>query len=196
MGDKIFDLISKVATGEKSRFFWAIIIVILITLVIIFPYIDANFLYYSRMEKRLDNLSKLIEISGYSINDSLELEAEYQSILSEISSARERSILGNTIVSESQGTDYWIKFVSGGILFALVGIIGLFSKKKDIKMTFLLFLKNNLTIFIFCGILAMVFSYIFAKVPTLGSVWVNAVLSPIIQLVVVYLIMQPKRKST
>ena len=72
------------------------------------------------MEKRLDNLSKLMEISGYSINDSLELEAEYQSILSEISSARERSILGNTIVSEAQGTDYWIKFVSGGVLFALV----------------------------------------------------------------------------
>ncbi len=195
MGEKIFDLISKIATGEKRRVFWATVIVVLIVFIIVFPYIDANFLYYSRMEKRLDNLSKLIEISGETINDSPELDAEYQSILEELTRARERTIFANITSSEEQGTDFCVKFVSGGFLFGVVGIVGLFTRNKKTKMTFSLFLKNNLTIFLACSLVAVFFAFIFSKIPTLGVVWVNAILSPVVQIVVLYLLMQPKKEQ-
>lgn len=194
MGEKILDIFSKLATGKKSRIFWAIIIICLIVFVLIFPYIDANFLYYDRIEKRLDNLQKLQVIGGYSIDDVPELNEEYQSIIQEISNARERTITGNTGQTNAQSSDYQIKFVGGSIMFAIVGIIGLFSKKKNVKLTFSLFIKNNLTIFIFCFIIAAALGYVFAMIPTLGSVWTNAILSPIIQLIILFLFLQPKKQ--
>ena len=176
--------------------FWAIIIICIIIFVVIFPYIDANFFFYSRIEKRLDNLQKLQEINGLAIDESPDLKAEYQSVLGEITQAREKTIIDNSQTSISKESDYWIKFISGGFIFALVGIIGLFKGKKGEKLTLFLFIKNNLFIFIFCEIIAVILGYIFTMIPTIGSIWVNAILSPIIQLIIVYLFMQPKKSSS
>ena len=196
MKEKIFDFVRQLATGEKRRPFFAIVIILFIVLMIVFPYVDANFLYFSRIEKRLDNLGKLVEISGYSINDAPELLDEYQSILSEVSSAREKNIIGGLSKADTHGTDYWTKFIGGGFLFALVGIIGLFSKNKGLKMTCSLFLKNNFTIFILCSVMAAIFAFIFAHIPTLGAAWLNAILSPVIQLILVYLLLQPPKNQS
>lgn len=50
------ELFTKIITGEKSRYFWVGLIVVAILAIIIFPYVDANILYYDRIEKRIDNL--------------------------------------------------------------------------------------------------------------------------------------------
>lgn len=53
MGEKILDWFAKIATGEKRRWFFAALIIVAILGIIVFPYIDANFLYYNRIEKRI-----------------------------------------------------------------------------------------------------------------------------------------------
>jgi len=70
MGDKIIGWIEKIATGEKRRIFWAMIILLLIVIYIAFPFIDAHFLIYNRIEQRIDNLSKLVSINGKPLENS------------------------------------------------------------------------------------------------------------------------------
>lgn len=93
---------------------------------LIFPYIDANFLYYSRIEKRNKNLSSLAALNGKPVDEILELLNEYNSIIEEINAAQTKSI--SSAMSDSSNTDFefWTKFISGGFLFALIGIIGIF----------------------------------------------------------------------
>ena len=50
--DKLIELLVGVVTGKKSGIFWTVLIFLLIAVVIVYPYIDANFLYYDRIEKR------------------------------------------------------------------------------------------------------------------------------------------------
>ena len=45
MGERIFDLLKSLATGKQSKKNWGFVIVALVVVVMIFPYIDANFLY-------------------------------------------------------------------------------------------------------------------------------------------------------
>ena len=133
MGEKIFDFIKGLATGKYIKAFWGTIILLIVFLILIFPYIDANFLYYTRIEKRIDNLNSLVEISGKTVYETPSLLSEYNSIIEEIKNAQDKNI--NSVLKESNnGTfDYWVKFISGGFMFALVGIIGLFQIKKGIK---------------------------------------------------------------
>ncbi len=194
MGEKIFDFIKGLATGKYSKAFWGTIILLIVFLILIFPYIDANFLYYTRIEKRIDNLNSLVEISGKTVYETPSLLSEYNSIIEEIKNAQDKNI--NSVLKESNnGTfDYWVKFISGGFMFALVGIIGLFQIKKGIKYSFSFFLKNNFTVFAVCGIIAVILAYLFSQIPTLGNVWVNAIASPVIQIIVMYLLfLKPKQ---
>ena len=73
MGEKIFDFIKGLATGKYSKAFWGVMILLVIFFILIFPYIDANFLYYTR----IDNLNALIKISGKSVYDTPSLPSEY-----------------------------------------------------------------------------------------------------------------------
>ena len=54
MGEKILSWFERIVTGEKRRWFFAAVIVAIILGVIVFPYIDANFLYYLFIFPRLD----------------------------------------------------------------------------------------------------------------------------------------------
>lgn len=195
MGEKIFEFIKELAIGKHSKKFWGIAILLLILILLIFPYIDANFLYYSRIEKRIDNLSSLAALNGKSIEDIPELLAEYNSIIEEINAAQTKSI--GSAMSDSSNTDFefWTKFISGGFLFVLIGIIGLFQKKKGEKYTFSFFMKNNFSVFIICMIFAIILAFIFSNIPIIGSVWINSVAAPVLQFIIVYLLFfQPKSK--
>lgn len=121
MGEKVLDWLGKILTGPKSRIFWAIVIVALVIGIIVFPYIDANFLYYGRIEKRIDNLTSLVEVSGTSLEENEALYAEYLSILDEMETAREKA-LSNATNSQDTVHDRRMKFLQGqdyGILWLL-----------------------------------------------------------------------------
>lgn len=97
MGEKLIDLLGKIVTGPKSRIFWAFVIVALVIGIIIFPYIDANYLYYDRIERRINNLQTLVDLTGIPLQENKDLFAEYESIIEEMGSAREKA-LSNTVM--------------------------------------------------------------------------------------------------
>lgn len=182
MGEKIFDIVKSFATGKKNKLFWGIVIILIILAVIILPYIDANFWYYNRIEKRVNNLSSLVDIKNKMGSNSPELSSEYKSIINEINNAQGKSLF--SIFSKNNNVfEFWVKFISGGIVFTLAGIISIFTKPKSVKS----FIKDNLLVFLVCIIIACILAYIFSMIPTLGNVWVNAICTPIIQFFIVYL---------
>lgn len=188
MWDKILELMVNTIKGKNGKKLIAIIILVLILIVIIFPYINANFLYYDRIEKRINNLKSLVELSGKNLSESPNLLSEYNSIIEEINNAQSKSL--NTIIEpESNNSfDYWIKFISGGFLFAIISLLGLFQKEKNKKLTFNTFIKKNFLIFILCIFIAVLLAFIFARIPTLISPWINAFAAPILQLLMIYLL--------
>ncbi len=193
MGEKIFDLLKSLATGNKSKKFWGALIVIFIIVLIVFPYLDANFFYYNRIEKRIDNLTSIVELNDDKIHKNQGLLLEYESIIREINDANQKSL--NTFNNNMDNEfDFWAKAISGGLLFAIVGIIGLF-KKNNTKMTFSVFFKNNFLIFIVCSLFAVILSFIFSKIPTLGNVWVNVIAAPIVELIIIYLFTKSNNKK-
>ena len=186
MGEKIFDLVKNLATGKHSKIFWVILIIIVVLAIIVFPYIDANFLYYSRIEKRIDNLNNLVLLSGEELKDSPVLLAEYNNIIEEIKVAQEKNITSFFENKSDSKFDYWAKFLSGAFLCWLFGIIVFFQKDKNSKLTLSYFLKNNFLAFVFCIGLGVVLVFVFSKLPVFGSIWVNIIGVPILQLILLY----------
>lgn len=185
MGEKIFDLIKNLATGKHSKIFWGILIIVVVLAIIVFPYIDANFLYYSRIEKRIDNLVDLVSLSGKEIEESAVLLDEYNNIIEEIKVAQDKNMSTLFEDKEDSTFEYWAKFLSGAFLFWLVGVVILFQKNKENKLTFSYFVKNNFLVFIFCTIIGALIGYVFSMLPIFGSIWVNIIGVPILQLIVV-----------
>ena len=138
MPDKIAEWIEKLATGKKARVFWAIVIAILIIFGIAFPFIDANFFFYHRVETRIDNLEKLVTISGVTVAEEPTLYAEYQDILQDMETARENSVF-NLSFDGLVRTDTKIKFWSGCMIGIILMLAGLFEKKADRDWTIQVF---------------------------------------------------------
>lgn len=134
MGEKVQEWLLGVITGDKSRIIWAIVIVLFFLAVIVYPYIDANFLYYDRIEKRIDNLQRLIALSGETLEDNDDLRAEYCSILGEIEEARAKTLSSATAAKDST-EEKQLKFIGGALLFAIVGVYMIFQHKKGEKFT-------------------------------------------------------------
>ncbi len=67
--------------------------------ILLFPYIDSNFLYFSRMEKRIEIFKKVMELDQEKINSNQSYYDEYQSILLELEQQRERNI--NSVINKA-----------------------------------------------------------------------------------------------
>ena len=144
MTDKIAEWIEKLATGKKARIFWAIVIALIVALFILFPFIDANLLFYNRIETRINNLEKLVSISGMTVSEDPSLHAEYQDILLNMETARQNSVVSFSIegfVKESSAFDTTVKFWSGTIVGIILSIACLFNKNPNGKTTIGFFFK-------------------------------------------------------
>lgn len=195
MGDKIAEWVEKLATGKKARIFWATVIALLVILITVFPFIDANYFFYNRVETRINNLEKLVSISGLAVFDDPSLHAEYQDILLDMETARKNSVITFSFNGYAR-TDTKIKFWSGAIIGIIIAIAGLFNKNPNGKVTFKFFVKNNLLIIAMGILIAFVFGYLFTFIPTLGSPWVNAIAAPIVQFIFLDLLLStPKKKQ-
>lgn len=90
MFEKIFDLIKN---NFKNPKLYVFLLVVLLTVLVLFPYIDANFFYYNRVNDRIDILTKVSEINVEQIQENEILYKEYNSIaniyLKNISSKRD-----------------------------------------------------------------------------------------------------------
>jgi len=122
--DAAIELIIKgLQKNLKNPKLYAVFAVLIIILVLVLPYIDANFFFYGRIEKRVSILQSLSEVDIEKINQSPALQKEYNAILAEIEKQQDWSISG--VISQEQSTSNvpLFKFLSGG---ALAWIIMLF----------------------------------------------------------------------
>ena len=160
----------------KKPKLWFGILGILVFIILIFPYIDSNTFYYTRMEKRISILEHLTQLDETAINSNPVYRQEYESILQEIQLQRERSVnsiatqLFDTVNSswttgKNQGNKI-LKFISGAIWFLIVTIcvpfMNTFKKRSD-----------KLVAFIVMIILSTIVGCIFMAIPIIYRAWIN-----------------------
>ena len=183
----------------KKPKLWFAILGILVFIILIFPYIDSNTFYYTRMEKRINILEHLTQLDETTINSNPVYRQEYESILQEIQLQRERSVnsiatqLFDTVNSswttgKDQGNKI-LKFISGAIWFLIVTIcvpfMNTFKKRSD-----------KLVAFIVMIILSTIVGCIFMAIPIIYRSWINYFVIPIAQLVIVIVLVGKKDKKS
>lgn len=183
----------------KKPKLWFAILGILVFIILIFPYIDSNTFYYTRMEKRISILEHLTQLDETTINSNPVYRQEYESILQEIQLQRERSVnsiatqLFDTINSswttgKDQGNKI-LKFISGAIWFLIVTIcvpfMNTFKNRSD-----------KLVAFIVMIILSTIVGCIFMAIPIIYRSWINYFVIPIAQLVIVIVLVGKKDKKS
>lgn len=183
----------------KKPKLWFGILGILVFIILIFPYIDSNTFYYTRMEKRISILEHLTQLDETAINSNPVYRQEYESILREIQLQRERSVnsiatqLFDTVNSswttgKNQGNKI-LKFISGAIWFLIVTIcvpfMNTFKKRSD-----------KLVAFIVMIILSTIVGCIFMAIPIIYRSWINYFVIPIAQLVIVIVLVGKKDKKS
>lgn len=183
----------------KKPKLWFAILGILVFIILIFPYIDSNTFYYTRMEKRISILEHLTQLDETAINSNPVYRQEYESILQEIQLQRERSV--NSIATQPFDTvnSSWttgkdqgnkiLKFISGAIWFLIVTIcvpfMNTFKKRSD-----------KLVAFIVMIILSTIVGCIFMAIPIIYRSWINYFVIPIAQLVIVIVLVGKKDKKS
>lgn len=186
--DKAIELIvSWIQKNFKNPKLYVALAVFILVIAIIFPYIDANFFYYSRIEKRVSILQNLSEIDIEKVYQYPALRREYDDILSEIQKQRELSVFGVISSEKTENNIPLFKFLSGGALAWLITLcVPFMNTFEDKKAKILAFLLLTL----FGGILGGI-GYI---IPIIFNPWVNYIGYPILQLIIlIALIAKPKQ---
>ena len=186
--DKAIELIvSWIQKNLKNPKLYAALAVLIIVIAIVFPYIDANFFFYNRIEKRVSILQSLSEIDMKKVSQYPALQEEYDAVISEIEKQRDLSISG--VFSSEQTTNNvpLFKFLSGGALAWIIALCVPFMntfKDKKTKVLALLLLA------LFGGILGWI-GYI---MPTIFNPWINYIGYPLLQLIaLIALAINPKQ---
>lgn len=192
--DSLIKKLFEIATGKKAKIFWAVFLAIIVILLVLYPYIDANFLVFSRINKRIDILERVTQLDLDKINKNSALQKEYISVIGEISTIREKSV-GTITTRQDTNNDKTIKFISGGSLFWLVSLIVLFSKNKKDNISFLKKIFNNVMSAILCVFIGYFCALIGKNIPTIINVWLNAVGFPIVQIAIIGLIVYGTSKN-
>ena len=192
--DSLIKKLFEIATGKKAKIFWAVILTIIVLLLALYPYIDANFLVFSRINKRIDILERITQLNLDKIDANLALQEEYNSIIGEISAIQEKSV-GTITTRQDTSNEKIIKFISGGSLLWLVSLIVLFSKNKKDNISALKKIFNNMMSAILCVVLGYFLALIGKNMPTIANVWINAFGFPCIQIAIIGLIVYGTSKN-
>ena len=179
---------------KNAKVFLAIVIVVIVLLLILFPYIDANFWVFSRISHRVDILEKITKLDYDAMLRDPRLIAEYNAILDEIHFIQDKSFSYVTAQTQS-GEDYYTKFISGGLVFWFVGASIFFQKDNDKTTKLSRRLFNRFGGLVTCGLIGWGCALVATRIPTLGNIWVNAVIIPIVILTIVGLLIYGFRKK-
>lgn len=186
--DKVIELlVSWIQKNLRNPRLYITFAVLIIVIAIVFPYIDANFFFYNRIEKRVGILQSLSEIDMKKVSEYPVLLEEYNAIISEIEEQRELSIFG--LISSEQSTNRvtLLKFLTGGALMWFIALfipfMNTFNDKKTKVLAFLLLV-------LFGGILGWI-GYI---IPIFFKPWINYISYPAVQLItLIALTIKPKQ---
>ena len=181
-------IFSKILNMNKRKL-GVIVIIVFVSILILFPFIDTNFFYANRIKSRIDILQKITELDMDKINQDKNLTKEYESIVKEINESDSNYI--NKVLNNNKNDHTIGKFISGGILWCLLGIIVLFFynafNKEDNKKG-----KNwgtRMAGFILCAIIGGLIGLICSIIPTIFNIWVNYIIIPILVLVLMILLL-------
>lgn len=192
MGNAIGKIVEELLEAFKRNYkkpkLWIVLITLFVLFVLLIPYIDSNFFYFSRMEKRIAILEHVMTLDQELIESNPKYMNEYQSILAEIEQQNERSInsiwnksigaISNFITNGKNEGNRIIKFFTGAmwalIIMIWVPFMNTFNKKSDKVLGFFLML-----------LIALLLGWLFSIVPTVINPLVNYIGVPVIQLVVV-----------
>lgn len=202
MGSAIGKIVEELLAGFKKNYkrpkMWICLGIIVFCFVLLFPYIDSNFFYFSRMEKRINILEKVMALDETRINSNQAYMDEYQNILQEIEQQRDRSINSvmnktsnyiNYIVAIGKGQgNSWIKFFTGAIWAIVVTVwvpfMNTFKKRSDKLLAFVLML-----------IISIVIGWFFSVIPIIITPLFNYIGIPILQIVLVICIVYKSNKK-
>lgn len=181
-------IFSKILNMNKRKLGVSVIIAF-VSILILFPFIDTNFFYANRIKSRIDILQKITELDMDKINQDKNLTKEYESIVKEINESDSNYI--NKVLNNNKNDHTIGKFISGGILWWLLGIIVLFFynvfNKEDNKKS-----KNwrtRIAGFILCAIIGGLIGLICSIIPTIFNIWVNYIIIPILVLILMILLL-------
>lgn len=160
--------------------------------------IDSNFFYFSRMEKRIDILEKVMALDEAKINSNQAYIDEYQSILQEIERQRNRSIdsimnetsnyINGIVETGKEQGNSWIKFFAGAIwaiiLTICVPFMNTFKKRSDKLLAFVLML-----------IISIAMGCFFSIVPIIIHPLFNYIGIPVLQIVLVFIVVAKNKKK-
>lgn len=185
--DLLIKKILEIATGKKAKIFWAVILTIIVLLLLLYPYIDANFLIFSRINKRIDILERITKLDTDKIGSNSALQNEYNSIIEEIIAIQDKSV-GSIATRQDTTNEKTIKFISGGILFWFISLFVLFQKNKRESISIFKKIFNNLMTTALCVGLGYLLALVGRSIPTIINVWINAIAFPCIQIAIIGLI--------
>lgn len=186
--DKAIELIvSWIQRNLKNPKLYAILAVIIAVIALVFPYVDANFFFYNRIEKRVDILQSLSEIDFEKVSRYPALQEEFDAIISEIGKRRELSISSAIAMEQTTSNTPLFKFLSGGALAWIITLcVPFMNTFKDKKTKVLAFFLLALFSVILGGI-----AYI---MPTFFNPWINYIGYPVLQLIIIIaFVMKPKQ---
>lgn len=173
MGEKIFEIIKN---NLKNPKLYIVILVMAVIVIIIFPYIDANFLLYNRVEKRITILQDFSEIDYEKIEGNVVLRDEYESILSEISKQKEGS-LGSLFITKCSEKVKKYKFITGALIFLAVGVMCIFVKMEK--------WWHRIVGLLFLGVVGGIMGKVSVMIPTIVSPIFNYIFMTLIQIVLI-----------
>lgn len=150
---------------------WITLGIIVFCLVLLFPYIDSNFFYFSRIEKRISILEQVMDLDEDKINSNQAFKTEYESILQEMEQQNERSFnniynkislsITKLVSVEKEEGKIWIKFLSGAIWCIIITLcvpfMNTFNKSSDKWLAFIIMLIVTAIVGGICAVIPIIF---------------------------------------
>lgn len=155
------------------------ILIILFGAILIYPILDANFLAYSRIEKRVHIMQEVTKIDLDRVYQDPLLNKEYEDILHEMEMQKSRSI--NNIITVAQDDSQIVKrnkFISGGLLLWIIAACIPFMDTFNS-------IASKVGGFIIVIVIGFVLAWIGILIPTIFNEWVNYIGWPAIQLITI-----------
>ncbi len=198
IGKLLDELLGFVKKNYKRPGLWISVLLIIFCFYLLFPYIDSNFLYFSRMDKRIELLEKTMSLDQEEIKANPVYQKEYESILREMEHHEDSTI--NSVMNKlytyfdnlkaagkEQGNKV-IKFFAGAFWCILVTVwvpfMNTFHKRSDRILAFIMMIGITLIV-----------GYLCMLIPIIINPWVNYIGIPILQLVlVIILLCKPSKK--
>lgn len=177
MIEKIFDVVK---SNLKNPRLYIFLLVVMLVFLLLFPYIDANFFYYRRVNNRIDILTKITAIDRVKVQENEILKQEYDNLLTEIEKQTDGSI-GSVFVKETDPRVQQMKFITGGSLIWITAVAVLFSKANT--------KKNRIISFVVLIIVGFLTGGISKIIPTIITPMVNYVGFPLLIIILVALLM-------